>query len=157
MRLEGKTAIVTGASSGIGLGIAQRFAAEGANVVMADLDRAEPEAAAATVAGTTRGQVIGIAMDVTDENAVDSAVAKAIQEFGGIDILCSNAGNQIIGGIHELAFSDWKKVTGGAPRRSFFNHASLFAAYVPVRPGRLYSLHRFCTFQDSPLCSRRRT
>src|SRR5271154_546117 len=110
MRLKGKTAMVTGAASGIGFGIAQRFAAEGANVVIADLDRAEPEAAAAKVAGTAHGQILGIAMDVTDENAVDSAVAKTVQEFGGVDILCSNAGIQIIGGMHELAYSDWKKV-----------------------------------------------
>jgi 3-hydroxybutyrate dehydrogenase len=110
MRLRRKTAIITGASSGIGLGFAERFAAEGANVVIADLDRTDPEAAAATVAGTTSGQVLGIAMDVTDESSVDSAVAKTIQEFGGVDILCSNAGIQIIGGLHELAFSDWKKV-----------------------------------------------
>ena len=60
MRLKGKTAIVTGAASGIGFGIAQRFAAEGANVVITDLDRAGPEAAAAEVARTTRGQVLGI-------------------------------------------------------------------------------------------------
>jgi len=111
VRLKGKTAIVTGAASGIGLGIAQRFAAEGANVVIADLDRAGPETAAAKLAGTTHGQVLGIAMDVTDENAVDSAVARTVQEFGSVDILCSNAGIQIIGGIHELAYSDWKKVT----------------------------------------------
>jgi 3-hydroxybutyrate dehydrogenase len=110
VRLKGKTAIVTGAASGIGLGIAQRFAAEGASVVIADLERAGPEAVAAEVAATTHGQVLGIAMDVTDENAVDSAVARTVQEFGGVDILCSNAGIQIIGGIHELTYSDWKKV-----------------------------------------------
>ena len=106
MRLEGKTAIVTGAASGIGRGIAQRFAAEGANVVVADLERAHPESAAAAM----HGKVLGLAMDVTDEDAVDSAVAQTIREFGGVDILCSNAGNQIIGAVHELAYSDWKKV-----------------------------------------------
>jgi 3-hydroxybutyrate dehydrogenase len=110
VRLKGKTAIVTGAASGIGLGIAQRFAAEGASVVIADLDQAGPEAAAAEVARTTGGHVLGIAMDVTNENAVDSAVARTVQEFSGVDILCSNAGIQIIGGIHELTYSDWKKV-----------------------------------------------
>jgi 3-hydroxybutyrate dehydrogenase len=110
LRLQGKTAIVTGGATGIGLGIAQRFAAEGANVVIAGLEHSGPKPAAAEVARATGSRVLGIAMDVTDEHAVDSAVARTVQEFGGVDILCSNAGIQIIGGIHELAFSDWKKV-----------------------------------------------
>ena len=110
MRLEGKTAIVTGAASGIGRGIAQRFAAEGAKVVIADLQQAQPESAAAEIAAAARGKVLGIAVDVTDEDAVGSAVVRTIREYGGVDILCSNAGNQIIGSIHELAYSDWKKV-----------------------------------------------
>jgi 3-hydroxybutyrate dehydrogenase len=110
MRLDGKVAIVTGAASGIGRAMAHRFAAEGANVVIADLDQARPESAAAEIAATTRGHLIGLAMDVTDEDSVESGVARTIREYGGVDILCSNAGNQIIGGIHELAFSDWKKI-----------------------------------------------
>lgn len=110
MRLEGKTAIVTGAASGIGRGLAQRFAAEGARVVIADLEQARPEAVAAEIAATTGARVLGIATDVTNEDSVGSAVDKTIHEYGGVDILCSNAGNQIIGGIDELAFSDWKKV-----------------------------------------------
>jgi 3-hydroxybutyrate dehydrogenase len=110
MRLAEKVAIVTGAASGIGRGMAQRFAAEGASVVIADLDQARSEAAAAEIAATTRGKVLGLAMDVTDEDSVESGVARTIREFGGVHILCSNAGNQIIGGIHELAFSDWKNI-----------------------------------------------
>jgi len=110
MRLDGKVAIVTGAASGIGRAMAHRFAAEGADVVIADLDQARPESAAAEIAATTRGRLLGLAMDVTDEDSVESGVARTIREYGGVDILCSNAGNQIIGGIHELAFSDWKKV-----------------------------------------------
>ena len=110
MRLEGKAAIITGAASGIGRGIAQRFAAEGARVVIADLEQAHPEAAAAEIAALSNGQVLGIPMDVTNEEAVESAVATVVQEYGRVDILCSNAGNQIIGAIHELSFSDWKKI-----------------------------------------------
>jgi 3-hydroxybutyrate dehydrogenase len=110
MRLEGKVAIITGAASGIGRGMAQRFAAEGARVVVADLEHARPQAAAAEIAAATQGQVLGLAVDVTNEDSVETAVARTISEFGGVHVLCSNAGNQIIGGIHELAFSDWKKV-----------------------------------------------
>jgi 3-hydroxybutyrate dehydrogenase len=110
MRLEGKVAIVTGAASGIGRGMAQRFAAEGAKVVIADLEQARPETAAAEIAAATRGQLLGLVTDVTNEDSVEKAVARTIREYGGVDILCSNAGNQIIGGVHELAFSDWKKI-----------------------------------------------
>jgi 3-hydroxybutyrate dehydrogenase len=110
MRLEGKAAIITGAASGIGRAIAQRFATEGARVVIADLEQAHPESAASEIAALTLGQVLGIPMDVTNEEAVESAVARTVHAYGRVDILCSNAGNQIIGGIHELAYSDWKKI-----------------------------------------------
>jgi 3-hydroxybutyrate dehydrogenase len=110
VRLEGKIAIVTGAASGIGRAMAQRYAAEGARVVVADLDRSRSESAAAEIRAATHGNAIGLAMDVTDEDSVAAAIASAVAEFGGVDILCSNAGNQIIGGVHELAFQDWKKI-----------------------------------------------
>jgi 3-hydroxybutyrate dehydrogenase len=90
--------------------MAQRFAAEGAKVVIADLEQARPAQAAAELAAATRGQLLGLVTDVTNEDSVEKAVAQTIQEYGGVDILCSNAGNQIIGGVHELAFSDWKKI-----------------------------------------------
>src|ERR1700689_1093294 len=110
MRLEGKVAIITGAASGIGRGMAQRFASEGAKVVIADLEQARPESAAAEIAAATRGQLLGLVTDVTNEDSVEKAVARTLREYGGVDILCSNAGNQIIGGIHELSYSDWKKI-----------------------------------------------
>jgi 3-hydroxybutyrate dehydrogenase len=110
MRLEGKVAIITGAASGIGRGMAQRFAAEGAKVVIADLEQARPQQAAAELATATRGRLLGLVTDVTNEESVEETFAETIREYGGVDILCSNAGNQIIGGVHELAFSDWKKI-----------------------------------------------
>jgi 3-hydroxybutyrate dehydrogenase len=110
MRLQGMTAIVTGGASGIGRSLAQRFSAEGANVVIVDLERAQPQSVAEEIAATTRGPILGLAADVTDEEAVGAAVTRAIREYGGIDILLSNAGTQVIGAIHEMAYDDWKRL-----------------------------------------------
>lgn len=89
MRLAGKTAIVTGAASGFGLGIAELFLAEGANVVFADVNGA---AAKAQAARAESGRAIATAMDVTKRDDVDRMVSAAIEAFGGVDILVNNAG-----------------------------------------------------------------
>ncbi len=103
-RLAGKIAIVTGGGSGIGRAIAQAFAAEGARVAVADIQNAE----AAAVASETGG--LAIAMDVTDEQEVEAGVARVMDEFGGVDILVSNAGVQHISPVDQLDFSDWKRI-----------------------------------------------
>jgi 3-hydroxybutyrate dehydrogenase len=110
MRLRGKTAIVTGGASGIGRGLAERFTDEGAHVVVVDLDRARPAAAAEEIAARSGGFAIGVVADVTDEEAVGAAVSKAVARFGGVDILVNNAGIQVIGAVHELAFGEWKRL-----------------------------------------------
>jgi 3-hydroxybutyrate dehydrogenase len=110
MRLLGKTAIVTGGASGIGRGLAERFSDEGAQVVVVDLDRADPENAAGEIAARSGRRALGIAADVTDEEAVGAAVDKAVAQFGGVDVLVNNAGIQVIGAVHELAFREWKRL-----------------------------------------------
>jgi 3-hydroxybutyrate dehydrogenase len=109
MKLEGKSAIVTGAASGIGRAIAQAYAREGARVAIADLnvDAANSTAADIRAAG---GQAIGVAMDVTSEEDVNSGVAATVAAFGGVDILVSNAGIQIVHPVEEFSYADWKKM-----------------------------------------------
>ena len=109
MQLKDKIAFITGAASGIGKEIATMYAREGARVVIADLNH---DAAATTAAGlVARGaQAISVAVDVTDEAQVNAAVEKAAAAFGGIDILVSNAGIQIIHPLEEFSFADWKKM-----------------------------------------------
>ncbi len=109
MRLQGKTAIVTGAASGIGREIAARYAAEGANVVIADIDRAAGAAAAAEIS-TAGGVAMAVAMDVTDEAAVEAGVATAEKTYGGVDVLVSNAGVQHIAAVHELELEAWRRM-----------------------------------------------
>lgn len=108
-QLRDKVAVVTGAASGIGKAIAERFAAEGAIVAIADLTRSAAEATAAEF--RAKGyRAKAVAMDVTDEAAVDTGVAAILAEFGRIDILVSNAGIQIVHPIESFPFSDWKKM-----------------------------------------------
>jgi len=109
MKLDGKVAIVTGAASGIGKSIAMRFAGEGAKVAIADLKLEAAEAAAQEIRAAG-GVAIGVAMDVSDEQAVDDGVAAVVAKFGGVDILISNAGIQIVHPIDAFPFAEWKKM-----------------------------------------------
>jgi 3-hydroxybutyrate dehydrogenase len=109
MKLKDKTAIVTGAASGIGKSIAVYFAREGAKVAIADLKLEAADAAASEIR-TAKGVAMGVAMDVSDEKAVNDGVAAVIAKFGGVDILVSNAGIQIVHPIEAFPFPDWKKM-----------------------------------------------
>lgn len=110
MRMKDKTCIITGAARGIGEGIAKRFVAEGARVAIADLALEAAKETAARLTKMGPGTAIGIAMDVTDEAAVNAGVAEVVKEWGGIDVLVSNAGIQIVHKIEEFPFADWKKL-----------------------------------------------
>jgi 3-hydroxybutyrate dehydrogenase len=109
MRLQDKVAVITGAASGIGLEIARTFAREGALVVIADLNQAGADAAAASLDATGK-RALGVAMDVTDEAQVDAGMARAVAAFGRIDILVSNAGIQTVAPIEEFEFAKWKQL-----------------------------------------------
>ena len=109
MKLKDKCAIVTGAASGIGKEIAFTYAREGAKVAIADLNREAAEATANEIRAAG-GQAIGLAMDVTDEQAVNDGVAAAVAAFGGVDILVSNAGIQIVHPLEEFSYAEWKKM-----------------------------------------------
>ena len=108
-QLDGKVSIVTGAASGIGKEIAMRFAVEGAKVVIADLQLPAAEATANEIS-RSGGVAMGVAMDVSNESAVDAGVAATAERYGGVDILVSNAGIQIVKPIDEFPFGEWKKM-----------------------------------------------
>jgi len=109
MKLKDQVAIVTGAASGIGKAIAEKFAVEGAKIVIADLnlDAANATAAEIKAAG---GQAMGLAMNVTSEEQVNAGVAATVKAYGRIDVLVSNAGIQIVNPIEEFTYADWKKL-----------------------------------------------
>lgn len=109
MKLKNKVAIVTGAASGIGRGIALLYAREGAKVAIADLNLEHAQQVADEI-NKEKGQAMAVAMNVCNEDDVNKGVDAVAKQFGGIDILVSNAGIQIISPIVDLAFSDWKKM-----------------------------------------------
>ncbi|HEY2586087.1 MAG TPA: 3-hydroxybutyrate dehydrogenase [Tepidisphaeraceae bacterium] len=110
MRLEGKSAIITGAASGIGRDIAMLFAREGANVGIADLRQDAADATAREIMTSSSGSAIGLAMDVTSEQQVNDGIEAFVAEFGGVDVLVSNAGIQIVHPIEEFSLAEWKKM-----------------------------------------------
>lgn len=107
--LKGKTVLITGAASGIGLEMARQFAKSGANVCVADLDVEQAEIVVKQIV-SEGGCALALGMDVSSEVQVDVGVDKVVTEFGRIDILISNAGIQIINPIDKLSFSEWKKM-----------------------------------------------
>ena len=109
MALKDKVALITGAASGIGKEIAAEFAASGARVVIADLNK-DGSVATAEELVSKGGQAMGVAMDVTSEEAVDAGVAEAVAKWGTIDVLISNAGIQIVKPVEEFTLAEWRKM-----------------------------------------------
>ena len=111
--LAGRVALVTGGAGGIGSATAARYLSEGACVVLADIDEAALAETAAALAGRFSGDVVrSIGMDVTDEAAVARALAHAAVEFGGIDILVSNAGIASSAPVEETSLELWNQNMG---------------------------------------------
>ena len=112
MDLSGKTAIVTGAASGIGLGIATALAESGANVVMADIQKDVVEQAAHALSGTNK-RVMPVRIDVMQEQSVLAALAEAERAFGKLHIACNNAGVPMHGTrLMDVQVGDWEFVIG---------------------------------------------
>ena len=110
--ISGKTAIVTGAASGIGLGIATALAEAGANVVMADIQKDAVEQAAHGLSGTNK-RVMPVRIDVTQEQSVLDALAEAERNFGKLHIACNNAGVPMHGTrMIDVPPADWEFVIG---------------------------------------------
>ena len=108
-KLKDKVAVVTGAADGIGLAIAQRFAREGANVVMVDIQEKKCAEEAKTIQ-SQGGEVHPITCDVGNSDDVSAAVEQTIEHFNKIDILCNNAAIAVGVTITEMSEEDWNRV-----------------------------------------------
>jgi NAD(P)-dependent dehydrogenase (short-subunit alcohol dehydrogenase family) len=105
-RHEGRSVVVTGAAHGIGRGIAERFHAEGARVVLADLDAATARA----VADGLGPRAVAVACDVRREADLQQAVDAAVESFGGLDVMVNNAGIMAVGALVDTDAESWRRV-----------------------------------------------
>lgn len=109
MSLKGKVALVTGAASGIGRECVLNMAAKGAKVVIADLSLENGNLVVDEIK-KAGGEAMAVAMDVVNQDQVNAGIDACVKAFGGIDILVSNAGIQIVHPIEEFPFDQWKKL-----------------------------------------------
>lgn len=110
MNMTGKNCIVTGAASGIGRAIAEKYVSDGANVCIADLKLAAAQRVADELTAMGPGRAMAVEMDVTDENAVNAGVQRTVEALGSVDVLVSNAGIQIVHRIEDFPYAEWKKL-----------------------------------------------
>jgi len=108
IRLDGRTALITGGSRGLGLAMARRFAASGADVAILARDPVSLEQAAAEVATTARGQVAAFPCDVSRADEIAAAHAQVMQRFGKVDILVNNAGTSRTGKFEDITDEVWQ-------------------------------------------------
>lgn len=108
-QLDGKVAVVTGAASGIGFALAQRFGAAGMRLVVADVEPAALDAAAASLRGAGH-EVEQAYVDVSDLRQVEQLAAATLDRFGGVHVVCNNAGVATMGPCWEQSADDWQWV-----------------------------------------------
>src|ERR1700674_5146320 len=130
-QLEGKVAIVTGAGSGIGRAIALGFAAEGASVVVADVNSDTAEAVAAEIGA----QGLAVKCDVSQTPEVDAMVEAAVERFGRLDILVNNAGRARGGAVSRMSDEDWDSVFAVNLRGTFLCSRAALSRMIPQRSG----------------------
>jgi rhamnulose-1-phosphate aldolase/alcohol dehydrogenase len=131
--LATRIALVTGGASGIGLATARRLAAEGACVVIADLDMEKSRAAATGIGGTDIA--LGIQADITDEDQVQAAVDATLLAFGGIDLIVNNAGLSLSKPLLETTAADWDLQHDVMARGSFLVSRAAAKALIAQRLG----------------------
>jgi len=138
-RFEGRSALVTGGGRGIGAATAMRFAAEGARVVITDLDVEPAEAVAARVR-SEGGTALAVATDVTERLAVEALVNRAVKDYGGLDILVTCAGILRDNLIHKMTDTDWDLVIDTHLKGTFLCAQAAQRVMVPARRGKMVFL-----------------
>jgi len=138
-RFEGRTALVTGGGRGIGAASASRLAAEGATVVVSDVDQ-EPAEAVAQAIRDAGGRALPVACDVTERSAVEALFSAAIQEFESVDVLVTCAGITRDNLVHKMSDDDWDLVIDTHLRGTFLCAQTAQRLMVPRRFGKMVFL-----------------
>jgi 3-oxoacyl-[acyl-carrier protein] reductase len=152
MRLAGRIALVTGASSGIGRGVAMAFAREGAEVVVNHPHAAEA-AAAEEICTEIRAlgrRALACQADVSDDQAVAGMVAAALEQFGRIDILVNNAGIAASAPVHEIAVEQWDRVIAVHLRGTFLVTRALLPQMLARGSGRIINTASQLAYKGAP-------
>ena len=139
-RFDGRVAVITGAARGIGFGTATRFAEEGASVAVVDLDEAAAVDAAARLPLVEGARAIGIGADVSDAASVDAAVARTVDELGGLHILVNNAGITRDNLLFKMTEDDWDMVMNVHLKGAFLMTKAAQAHFVEQKYGKVVCL-----------------
>ena len=139
-RFDGRVAVITGAARGIGFGIAQRFASEGASVAVLDLDEAAARSAAERLELADGAKAIGVACDVVDAAAAEAAVQRVVDELGAIHILVNNAGITRDNLLFKMTEEDWDLVIGVHLKGVFNMTKAAQSRFVEQKYGRILNL-----------------
>jgi NAD(P)-dependent dehydrogenase (short-subunit alcohol dehydrogenase family) len=147
-KLEGKVAVITGAAQGIGLAVAQRYAAEGATVVVSDVDGGRAEQAAASLNGGGGGS---LTCDVTDEAQVEALIADVVERHGRVDIAVANAGVGHVAPMVGQSLADWRRVTSVNLDGVFLTLTKAGGQMVQQGGGTLVTIASVTAFTGTPL------
>jgi 3-oxoacyl-[acyl-carrier protein] reductase len=139
-RYDGRVAVVTGAARGIGFGCATRFAEEGASVAVVDLDESAAAEAASTLPLLGEARAVGIGADVSNTDSAEAAVARAVEELGGIHVLVNNAGITRDNLLFKMTDEDWDLVIGVHLRGAFLMTRAAQRHFVEQKYGKILNL-----------------
>ena len=148
MRFTGQTAIVTGAGRGMGRAVAVALAAEGANVVVAELDESAAKEVASEIQ-ETGARALAVKMDISSVAEVRALFKQTLAEFGGVDILINNAGIGIPKPLVDYTEADWDKQLGVNLKGMFFATQEAARVMIPKRRGKIVNFASTAAFVSS--------
>jgi meso-butanediol dehydrogenase/(S,S)-butanediol dehydrogenase/diacetyl reductase len=151
MRFTNKTVIVTGGAGGIGLAVAQRFSAEGANIVLADIDMQQLQKVSVEMQAANQSTPLLQVCDVSQEKQVEATVTAALNHFGSIDIIVNNAGLMIFKKLEEHTAEDWSRILNVDLMGAFY--FTKYAFLYMKKGGTIINISSIHAIETTPMVS----